>query len=140
MNKNLENKYKSLNHCRYLIQFHIIWCAKYRYPVLNPQRQKKLKDILINIANTYDYEIKEMEIMPDHIHIFIGCKPTVKPTDLVRTLKSITAREMFKNDLALKNFYNRCKCLWSRRYFISTIGYISEETVKRYIQNQHNFK
>ncbi|MDC3422879.1 IS200/IS605 family transposase, partial [Aquibacillus koreensis] len=81
-------------------------------------------------------EIKEMEIMPDHIHLFISTKPTVSPTDVVRTLKSISARELFNRFPKLKAFYGRAGSLWSKGYFASTIGNVSEETVKRYIQEQ----
>ena len=94
-------------------------------------------------CDTYDYDIIELETMPDHVHIFVGAKPTVTPTDIVRTLKSITARELFKKHSNLKKRYWG-GVLWSKGYFISTIGNASAETifrlrsitVKKYIQEQ----
>ena len=76
--------------------------------------------------------------MPDHIHIFVDCPQTVAPCDIVRTLKSISAVEMFKKYPKLKEFYARCGVLWSRGYFISTAGHISESTVIKYIKEQKN--
>ena len=74
--------------------------------------------------------------MPDHIHLFISIKPTVTLTDVVRTFKSISARGLFKKFPKLKRFYNRSGSLWSKGYFVSSIGNVSEETVQKYIQEQ----
>lgn len=68
--------------------------------------------------------------------MFVSTKPTVAPTDMVRTFKSISAIELFKKFPNLKKFYARCGSLWSKGYFASTVGKVIEETVKRYIQEQ----
>jgi len=132
------NEYKSSNHCKYLVQYHLIWCPKFRYNVLKGNVEEALKRILAEICNKYEYKILELEVMADHIHIFISAKPTVAPTDIVRTLKSITAIQLFKKFPALKKFYSRCGSLWSKGYFVSTIGKVSAETIQRYIQEQKN--
>lgn len=77
-----------------------------------------------------------MEVMPDHIHIFVGAKPTVAPIDIVRVFKSITAIGLFKKYPELKSFYGRCGSLWSVGKFISTSGNVSAETIKKYITEQ----
>ena len=74
--------------------------------------------------------------MPDHIHIFVDVPVSVAPCDVVRTLKSISAIELFKAFPKLKQFYAKCGVLWSRGYFISTVGHISEATVVKYIEEQ----
>ena len=132
----MSSEYNTLNHCKFLLQYHIIWCPKFRFNVLKNGVDKSLKEILLKISQRYEYEIKEMEIMPDHIHIFRSTKPTVAPSDVVRTLKSISAIELFKQYPDLKKFYSRCGSLWSKGYFASSIGNVSEETVRRYIQEQ----
>lgn len=131
-----DNKYHSASHCKYLTQYHIIWCPKFRFTVLQKQIEKELKLVLKNICDTYNYEIKALEVMPDHIHIFVDTPQTIAPCDIARTLKSISAIELFKKFPELKNFYARCGVLWSRGYFVSTIGHVSEETIKRYIDEQ----
>ena len=74
--------------------------------------------------------------MPDHVHVFISATPTTAPVDIVRTLKSKSAITLFKRNPQLKTFYSRCGALWSRGYFVSTIGHISEDTVRKYIEEQ----
>lgn len=132
----MDNNYKTLNHCKYLCQYHLIWCPKFRFNVLKGDIEIELKRILNEIATEYDYEIIEMEVMLDHIHVFVGAKPTVSPTDMVRTFKSISAIELFKAFPSLKKFYSRCGSLWSKGKFISTIGKVSAETIQKYIQDQ----
>ena len=105
------NNYKSLNHCKYLVQYHLVWCPKFRYSVLKDNIEESLRRILAEVCKKYQYEIIELEVMPDHIHVFISVKPTISPTDIVRTLKSITAVQLFKEFPVLKKFYSRCGSL-----------------------------
>ena len=132
----MDEQYHSASHCKYLIQYHIIWCPKFRFAVLKGDVESKLKEILQQICEKYHYQIKALEVMPDHIHIFVDCPQTVAPCDIARTLKSISAIQMFRAFPSLKRFYARCGVLWSSRYFISTVGHISESTVIRYIEEQ----
>ena len=131
-----EEQYHSASHCKYLIQYHIIWCPKFRFSVLKGNVEETLKQILQKICDDYNYHIKALEVMPDHVHIFIDVPQTVAPCDVVRTLKSISAIELFKAFPELKQFYARCGVLWSRGYFVSTVGHISETTVIKYIEEQ----
>jgi putative transposase len=130
------NKYKSSAHAKYLCQYHLIWCPKFRFGVLKTVVLDSLKTIFQDIASKYNYDIIEMEVMPDHVHLFIGSKPAIAPSDIVRTFKSISAIKIFEQFEALKNYYSRCGSLWSKGKFISTIGFVSAETIKKYIQEQ----
>lgn len=131
-------RYDTGSHAKYSCQYHIIWCPKYRYPALTPERSSMLKNIINTIANEYSYQIKALEIMPDHIHVFLSAPQTVAPVDIVRTLKSISAVKMFQQDAELKRYYARCGSLWSRGHYISTVGHISAQTVEKYILEQKN--
>ena len=86
--------YHSASHCKYLVQYHIIWCPKFRFDVLEGDVEAELKSILECICMKYGYAIKALEVMSDHVHIFVDCPQTVAPCDVVRTLKSISAVEM----------------------------------------------
>ena len=97
----MSSKYHSASHAKYLIQYHIIWCPKFRFSVLTGDIETKLKEILQNIC--VRYSIKALEVMPDHIHLFIDCPQTVAPCEIVRTLKSLSA-------IALFNLHPRKKC------------------------------
>ena len=138
MDKN--EQYHSDSHCKYLIQYHIIWCPKFRFSVLQGNVDATLKQILQKICDDYGYKIKALEVMPDHIHVFIDVPQTVARCDVVRTLKSISAIELLKAYSKLKQFYARYGVLWSKGYFISTVGHISEATVIKYIEEQKNDK
>ena len=109
-----EEQYHSASHCKYLIQYHIIWCPKFRFSVLQGNVDIILKQILQKICNDYKYKIKELEVMPDHIHIFIDVPQTVPPCDVVRTLKSISAIELLTHGLfsfcILIYIFNLCIC------------------------------
>ena len=83
-----EEQYHSASHCKYLIQYHIIWCPKFRFSVLKGSVDETLKQILRKICDDYNYHIKALEVMPDHIHIFIDVPQTVAPCDVVRTLRN----------------------------------------------------
>jgi putative transposase len=96
----------------------------------------ELKRIIDEICMKYGYQCIEKEVMPDHIHLFLSLKPTVAPSDVVRTLKSISAIELFKSFPALKKFYGRCGSLWGSGYFVTTVGNATAETIKKYIQEQ----
>ena len=133
-----EEQYHSASHCKYLIQYHIIWCPEFRFSVLKGDVEDRLKQILQKICDDYNYHIKALEVMPDHIHIFVDCPVTTAPCDVVRTLKSMSAIQLFKAYPELKRFYARCGKLWSNGYFISSVGHISEAAVKKYIEEQKN--
>lgn len=135
-----KEQYHSASHCKYLIQYHIIWYPKFRFSILQGNVDATLKQILQKICDDYDYKIKALEVMSDHIHIFVDVSQTVAPYDVVRTLKSISTIELFKIYPKLKQFYAKCGVLWSRGYFVSTIGHISETTEIKYIEEQKNDK
>ena len=135
MRRGIQEKYHSTSHCKYLIQYHIIRCPEFRFSVLKGNVDNILKQTLQKICNDYNYHIKALEVMPDHIHIFIDVPQTVAPCDVARTLKSISAIELFKAYPQLKKFYAGCGALWSWSggYFVSTVERISEATVIKYI-------
>ena len=92
----MSTQYDNGSHNTYLLQYHIVWCPKYRYNILKSGVDDALKEILQEICDRYEYQIRALKVMPDHIHIFVKAKPTVAPCDIVRTLKSISAIELFK--------------------------------------------
>ena len=118
---------KSTKHCKYNINYHIVWCSKYRH-----------KELIETICNNYEYELLNIEIMPDHVHLFISVPPYIAPTDIVKTIKSITAIELFKNYSDLKTNKFRGSGLWSKGYYVGTAGTVTADTIHRYIDEQKN--
>lgn len=93
---------------------------------------ERLKILLVEKATVMGCRIEKMEVMPDHVHIFIKTPPTVVIDELVQGLKGYTAFVLRRKYRWLK----RLPCLWSRSYYVESIGHISEETVRRYIEDQ----
>lgn len=127
---------RSTKHCKYNINYHIVWCPKYRHQVLTGKIEEYLKRLIYNICKRYNYEILSIEVMPDHIHLFVSTKPYVSPTEIVKTLKSITAIWIFRKfpKLNKQKFWD--SGLWSKGYYIGTAGTVTAETIQRYIENQ----
>lgn len=117
------------------ISYHIIWCPKYRRKVLVNEVEDRLKTLLVEKAKEIGCEISIQEVMPDHVHIFIKTKPTLAPHYVVQQLKGYTSRILRKEFPKLKS---RIPTLWTRSYYCESIGHISEETVKKYINDQKN--
>lgn len=137
MKKNKSNSnYKSKNHSKYCITYHIIFVCKYRKKLL-VKYGEDIKQILFDISENYDFEIKEMETDKDHIHLMIESIPKISPLQIVRVLKqqsTIQIWRMYKKEL-IKRFWKE-HTFWTDGYFISTIGEVSSKTLKHYIQNQ----
>lgn len=121
----------------YNVNYHIVWCVKYRRKVIVGQVEKRLKQILLDIAENKGFSIKNMETMPDHIHVFASAHPKIAPGYIYKTLKGISARKIFIEFPDIKQKLWKGK-LWNPATYIETIGHISEDTVVEYIQDQKN--
>lgn len=119
----------------YSIQYHIVWCTKYRKKVLHGRIEEELKCYLQKMANEYEFAIEAMEIMPDHIHLLLDCKPQFFPSDMIKILKGNTARWLFQEHPELKKELWGGH-LWNPSYCIVTVSERSNEMVKQYIDSQ----
>lgn len=137
MKKNKPNKnYKSKNHSKFILTYHIIFVCKYRKKLLIKYGED-VKQIMYDISKRYDFEIKEMEVDKDHIHMMIESVPKISPLQIVRVLKQQSTIQMWrKYSKELKKYYWLENTLWTDGYFVSTIGEVSSKTLKHYIQNQ----
>lgn len=119
----------------YSIQYHIVWCVKYRHKILTVKIENKLKELIYKIANDNGFTILEFNSDLDHVHLLIDCKPQHHITDMIKALKGVSAR------LLIKEFPELKKKLWGGHvwnpsYFIATVSENTEEQIKKYIQNQ----
>ena len=115
------------------INYHIIWCPKYRRSVLVGGVETRLKELLPELAEESGCTIETMEVMPDHIHIFLKGTPTIPIHLIVKNLKGKSSRIL---RVEFPRLQKRLPCLWTRSYYCETIGRINEETIKKYIENQ----
>ena len=115
------------------LKYHLVWCPKYRRKVLTGEIAEELRSLLYQKAQELDVTIEALEIMPDHVHLFIESDPTEAPQRLANQFKGYTSRLLRQKFTQLRS---RLPSLWSRSYYIGSIGHVSEETVKRYIEMQ----
>lgn len=115
------------------LKYHIVWCPKYRRSVLVSPVDGRLKELLYEVAQEYDLVIHALEIMPDHVHVFVESQPTICVAEIVNRMKGVTSRILRDEFSHLKS---RLPTLWSRSYFAGTVGAVSEATVRKYIESQ----
>lgn len=129
-------RYTSINHSKFTLKYHIIFTCKYRKKLLIKYGEI-IKAILKDISLKYDFDILEMEVDKDHVHLMISSVPKLSPYTIVRTLKQESTwrvYEVFKNEL--KKYYWKENTFWTDGYFVSTIGEVSSATLKKHIENQ----
>jgi putative transposase len=119
----------------YSLNYHVVWCPKYRLDILTGDVKDFLHDQILTIAETKGYDVLALEIMPDHVHLFISATPTESPTEIVKIFKGITGLRLFKKfpELRERLWRNR---LWSPSYYIATHGVANIETIQKYIESQ----
>ena len=122
--------------CVFNINYHIVWSTKYRRKVLTPNIENRLKEILINVGKKKGFEIAEIEVVTkDHVHVFVSAIPKISISYIAKMMKGISGRLLLKEFPEItKQLWN--DELWNPSYYVETIGSISEEAIKRYIQNQ----
>jgi len=128
-------RWKKSNTTTYNINYHIIWCVKYRRKILTDYVDIRLKQLIKEKADELNLIIEQMETDKDHIHLFIKASPTQAIHWIVQQLKGYTSR-ILRKELSIVR--TRIPSLWTRSYYVETIGHISEETIKKYIENQKN--
>ena len=125
--------YKSNNNIVFDCKFHVIFCPKYRRRVIIGDVETRLKELLNEKANEIQAEIIEMETMPDHVHLLISCDTQFGIHRVVKQLKGYSASVLRKEFPHLKS---TMPSMWTNSYFCSTVGSVSLEVVKQYIENQ----
>lgn len=119
-------RWKHSNTTVYNIGFHLIWCPKYRRNVLENEIEARLKELLRDKAEEIGVTIEKMEVMPDHVHLFVKATPTMSPHWIVQQLKGYTSRILRQEYSELRT---RLPTLWTRSYYCESVGHISEATI-----------
>lgn len=120
----------------YSIQYHIVWCVKYRHKVLTSKIEISLIEILNKIAEDNEFSITEINADLDHIHLLIDCKPQHYIPNIIKALKGVSARLLmlkYKDELKKKLWGGH---LWNPSYFILTVSKNTEEQIRNYIKTQ----
>jgi putative transposase len=117
----------------YNLHFHLVWCPKYRKNVLVDPVATRLKELLYEKAAALHIEIEGMDVMPDHVHLFVGTHPKHAPQFLANQFKGYTSR-MLRQEFA--HLRSQLPTLWSRSYFIGSAGTVTAAAIYHYIAQQ----
>jgi len=117
----------------YSCQYHVIFCPKFRRPVLNDAVSARMKELVLGKQEEYGFAVMEMEVMPDHVHLLLDIDPRVGVNQVIAKIKGYTSHELRQEFPWLKK---RLPTLWTRSKFISTVGAVTLEVVQQYIVNQ----
>lgn len=117
----------------YSLKYHVVWCPKYRRPVLVGGVADRLRELIAEKAAELGMTIHALEVMPDHVHLFVESDPTRCVAEIVNRLKGVTSRVLRQEFPSLRS---RLPTLWSRSYFAGSIGHVSAATIERYIAEQ----
>lgn len=121
--------------CVYNVNYHIVWSVKYRKVVLKGGIDETLKEMFAQIAAEKGFTIHAMEVMPDYVHVFVSAHPKLSPSYITKMLKGISGRWLMMRYPELKQQLWKGN-LWNSSFYIETIGSVSEEAVKMYIEKQ----
>lgn len=126
-------RWKTSQTAVYNLSYHLIWCPKYRRPVLTDEVRDRLLKLLEEKAKNIEIEIVEANIQPDHVHLFVRTKPIHQPQFVVGNLKGYTSRILRQEFPKLKS---RLPTLWTRSYYVDSVGKLNEYTIRKYIEEQ----
>jgi len=122
---------RNLHHV-YRLMYHCVWIPKYRHNAFSEPYRETLKGIIEKIGYDYDIEVVELEIPEDHIYLVVRGEPS----EIMRVIKSVLARELFHRFPEIKRQYFLGGKLRTQSYFVESIGNVNEETIGEYVQNQ----
>ena len=115
------------------VGYHFVWCPKYRRKVLIGKIETRLKELIKEKSKELGCKILALEVMPDHVHLFILANPQLSPNLLIGQIKGFSSRTLRQEFSELRS---RLPTLWTRSYFVSTHGHVSDNSIERYIADQ----
>jgi len=124
--------YRRKETCVFLINYHLVFCPKRRRRILVGAVKTRLEEIIYETAPQIECAVLALEVMPDHVHLFVSAVPQMAPNEVVGRFKGKSARLIRQEFPLLK----RMPSLWTRSYFCSTAGNVSSATIQRYIEEQ----
>ena len=129
------SKYWVGAHTKHKVMYHIVWIPKYRKRVLNGKVASRLRELIQECSDVNRWEVSEINILPDHVHVLIRLRPDISVSKAVQLLKGRSSKIIRKEFPSLKEFYWGDN-FWSEDFFVETVGQLSEDAIKKYIKNQ----
>lgn len=135
--ENVKKTYKSENFITYSCQYHVIFCTKYGRDVLLGDIGKRMGEIIYEISKSYGFDILDVNIMPNYVHLLIDCNPKPGIAECVKKIKHCSSHQLKEEFPSLKS---RLPSLWTRNVFISTAGEVSLPEIQNYIKEQKIYR
>jgi putative transposase len=129
----VDTRYRVSAGAVFSLKYHFLWCPKYRKAVLTGPVQKRLRRLLQEKAAELGTTIHALEIRPDHVHLFFESDARLAPAHLAAQFKGSTSKILRDEFSRLRS---RLPTLWSRSYYVGSVGTVSQATVKKYISQQ----
>ena len=127
---------KEKTHSKHELKYHFVWCPKYRKIILKGNIGNYISKLIYEIAERYDFEVIELGVMDDRVHMFVVAPPDIAPSELIQRVKSITARMVFSRFPSVKKGLWG-GALWERGYFVMSSGTgTTDEMIRKYIKEQ----
>ena len=131
----MSRQYKTGGHTVHDIQYHLCWCTKYRYAVLKGDIAERCRDLLRQMAMAREITVIRGSLAPDHIHMLVAAPPTLAPAKVMQYLKGRSSRKLQMEFPQLgKRYWGQH--MWARGYFCATVGTVTDEVIKKYIEGQ----
>lgn len=127
------SRYRRNAGATFSLKYHLVWCPKYRRKVLVPPYDARLREIIAEVAAEFEMIVHAVELMPDHVHLFVEANPTLSVAEIVTRFKGRSSRLMRQEFPALRS---RLPTLWSRSYYAGSVGHVSAKVVEAYIAAQ----
>lgn len=116
------------------LRYHLVWCPKYRRPVLTGDISDRLVELLPSLAASLGADLEELVVRPDHVHLYGVFPPTLAPQQIVHRIKDATSNRLRQEFPALRR---RLPSLWTRHYFVATSDSATSDLIRKFIEAQH---
>ena len=127
--------YRRASHTVYALHYHFVFTTKYRKPVLRGDLGTEVRDLIREICRTYDIEILQGHVRPDHVHLLLSAPPELSPSKIMQAIKGKTSHHLLQDHRKLRaDFWGRH--LWARGYFACSSGNVTDEVIAEYIKTQ----
>ena len=124
---------KRTRHARYNINYHFVWCPKFRRPVLSGNISDRLVELVPEKVQELGGQVIDLVVRPDHVHLFASFPPDIAPKQIMHRIKGFTSHQLRHEFPGLKS---RLPSLWTRSYYVGTAGDVSSATIRKYIEAQ----
>ena len=127
--------YRAAAHTRFDIKYHFVWTTKYRKAILRGQVALRLRELVREICKTHEIEILQGHVSTDHVHILVSAPPNMSASKIMQYVKGKSSRKLMMEFRELnRQFWGRD--MWSRGFFVTTSGNVTDEVIAEYIRLQ----